>query len=99
MNADDLNDLLERVHDRQTFFAFVNALIVDRSDETAKERANPSSPYGPGVNGWENGTIEAFLAASLSWAQDTEMGVSQGLHDPPSWKEFAVFLYCGKIYE
>jgi hypothetical protein len=37
--------------------------------------------------------------AALSWAEDTDMGVDQGLPPEPSWRAFAVFLYCGKIYE
>ncbi|MBI3650905.1 MAG: hypothetical protein HY231_07625 [Acidobacteria bacterium] len=47
--------------------------------------------------GWENDTIENFLEAAL--AEDTDMGESQGLTEDQLWKKFAVFLYCGKIYE
>jgi hypothetical protein len=91
--------LLERVTDRESFLAFVRALIADREDEVAKERLRPISPWGPGANGWENGTIEAYLEAALSWAEATGVGEAQGLPAKPSWKAFAVFLYCGKIYE
>lgn len=95
----DLARLLEQVSDRASFFAFVRALIADRADAAAKEQVEPSNPWGPGANGWENDTIEAFLEAALRWAEDTNMGVSQGLADAPTWRAFAVFLYCGKIYE
>jgi len=95
----ELTDLLDQVCDRDSFFAFVQALIEDRRDEVEKERVRPSSPWGPGANGWENGTIEAYLEAALVWAGSTGMGESQGLPAGPTWRAFAVFLYCGKIYE
>ena len=98
MNTDLVNKL-EQVTDRYSFLVFVKALIEDRKDEKAKELITPSSPYGPGANGWENGTIEDFLEAALAWAEVTKMGQSQGLSEEPSWKAFAVFLYSGKIHE
>jgi hypothetical protein len=94
-----LHDALESVSDSASFLAFVRLLAEDRADEVRKEAANPSHPYGPGANGWENVTIEAFLEAALSWADSTNIGLSQGLAPDNPWKRFAVFLYCGKIYE
>jgi hypothetical protein len=98
---DDVRDPLDpdTVHDRESFFAFVRALAADRRASVAAERQAPSSPYGPQAGGWENATIESFLEAALSWGEDTDMGVSQGLPAEPSWQAFAAFLYCGKIYE
>jgi hypothetical protein len=95
----ELHEKLERVIDRESFFDFVSALLADRKEEEAKERENPSNPYGPGVNGWENTTIAAFLEAALAWAKATNMGETQGLPNEANWKGFALFLYCGKIYE
>jgi hypothetical protein len=89
-----LDELLKRVENRDTFLEFVAALAADRADEVAKEKARPSNPYGQGANGWENGTIEAFLDAALRWAED-----SGPLPIEPSWQAFATFLYCGKLYE
>jgi len=94
-----LHDALESVSDPASFLAFVRLLTEDRADEVRKGAANPSRPYGPGAHGWENGTIEAFLEAALSWAESTDLGLSQGLAPDNPWKRFAVFLYCGKIYE
>ena len=89
----------DQVHDRDSFFAFVHALAADRRAAVVAEAAEPSSPYGPDAGGWENVTIEDFLEAALSWAESTGMGESQGLPPGPSWRAFASFLFCGKIYE
>ena len=99
MSRRDPSDLLEKVTDQETFLRFVRALIGDRLDEEEKEPIQPSSSWGPGANGWQNGSIAAFLDAATRWAVDTEMGERQGLPPGPSWKKFAVFLYHGKIYE
>ena len=86
------------VHDRDSFIAFVAALVKDRKASVAAERAAPSSPYGPDAGGWENVTIESFLFAALRWAES-----SSGLREPwasePSWQGFARFLSAGKVYE
>ena len=95
----DLHILLESVADEKSFIAFAKALVADRIDEVAKERSAPSSPYGPGANGWENNTIEQFLDGAVSWAVATGVGLTQGLEPNNPWKRFAAFLYCGKIYE
>lgn len=97
---DTLLDALDRVQDRETFLDFVRALVKDKEDEDRKEAANPSSPWGPGANGWENGNIAQYLDAALAWGEsisgETHM---RSLPQEPSWKAFAEFLYCGKIYE
>lgn len=89
----------DAVHDRESFLAFVWALAADRRASVAAEEASPSSPYGPQAGGWENITIEAFLEAAAAWAASSGMGERQGLPPGPSWRAFANFLYCGKIYE
>jgi hypothetical protein len=95
----DLDHLLESVAGEASFLAFAKALLADRIDEVAKEHDKPSSPYGPGANGWESGTIEQFLQGAVSWAEATSIGITQGLDSSNPWKRFALFLYCGKIYE
>jgi hypothetical protein len=95
----DLHEQADAVHDGRTLLEFVKALIADREDEIAKESRSSSSPYGAGSNGWENGTIEDFLDAASRWAESTNFGRAQGLSDSNPWRQFAVFLYCGKIYE
>ena len=36
---------------------------------------------------------------AAQWAEDSDMGESQGLPAGPSWKVFAAFLLSGKVYE
>jgi len=91
--------VLNAVCDSKTFLEFVRELIADREDEVRKEKITPSSTYGPGANGWENGTIEAFLEAAVAWAEGSEFGAKQGLSPENNWRQFAEFLYLGKIYE
>ena len=79
----DLNARLEAVTDRDSFLAFVRALVADR--QTGQ--------------GWESDSIEQFLDAAAAWAEDSQFGDSQGLKEASPWKRFAVFLYCGKVYE
>jgi hypothetical protein len=95
----ELHDLLEQVKDRESFLVFVGALFEDWEDAVQKEKLTANSPYGRGANGWENGTIGAYLGAALRWAETTRMGQTQGLPSEPDWKAFALFLYSGKIYE
>jgi hypothetical protein len=94
----ELHEQADAVSDWRTLLAFARALIADREEEVAKEKESPSSPYGPGANGWENGRIEDFLEAATRWAESTRFGETQGLSGNP-WRQFAAFLYCGKIYE
>ncbi len=91
----DLHEKLEHVHDRESFFDFVKALIEDRV-EKAKDESR--FPHGGQPGGWENSTIEHYLESALAWAQDSR-NLPTGMPSEPSWHGFATFLYCGKIYE
>lgn len=91
----ELSDYLEAVVDESTFLAFVEALADDRR---VGDRAGADS-VGDVRNGWENESIQDFLEAGHAWAQDSAFGARQGLASASPWKKFAVFLYCGKIYE
>lgn len=83
----ELHDLLKQVHDDQTFLRFSRALMADRA-------ATP-----PDSVNWQNNTIEGFLESAIAWAEVSDFGIKQGLEQSNSWYRFAVFLYCGKIYE
>lgn len=95
----ELHEQLESINDQESFLCFVRALVADRRLSVQAEAVNPSSPYGPDVGGWENTSIESFLEAAVSWAEDSNFGLNQNLDSANLWKKFAVFLYCGKIYE
>ena len=93
-----LDEALANVSDRESFLTFVRILVEDWEDEVVKQRVQPSNPYGPEADGWEHGTIGAYLDAALRCAEDTAQ--LHGWQDTkPSWQAFAEFLYKGKYYE
>jgi hypothetical protein len=91
-----IGKIADEVCDEKSFLEFAKALEADRRRAVKAERLNPSNPYGPDAGGWENVSIENFLNAGISWAEDSEFR-----HIPASnpWKRFAIFLYAGKFYE
>ena len=91
----ELDERLEQVDGPKTFVTFVRQLIADRKEDVSQR----ADTFGRGVHGWENDSIEDFLEAGLAWAEDSNFGVKQGLERESPWKQFASFLYCGKIYE
>lgn len=86
----------DAVHDRESFIAFVDALIEDRAQADALEAESPDHYRYGGAAGWQSSSISAFLECALagSLAQQ-RWGGERG----PSWRDFAEFLYLGKIYE
>ena len=100
-SLDSLDDLLDSVCDEESFRRFLFALAADREDSSSKEAAQPSSPYGPDANGWENTTIDRFLYAAVRWARASEEGLPLADYEPPSnpWRRCAEILYAGKGYE
>jgi hypothetical protein len=79
----NLMETLEGVKDLDSFFAFVDALIADR--RTIGET-------------WENQSVEDYLEAAAAWARDSR-SQDNGISEEATWRTFAIFLYCGKIYE
>lgn len=73
---------------------------MDREQAALAERETPPSPYDLcEANGWQNVTIDGFLAGANAWAEDSDFGKTQGISPDNPWRQFATFLYCGKIYE
>jgi len=91
----DITEQANSVHSKQSFLEFVRALAADRVNEVELEKKTPSSPYGPGAKGWENGSIEAFLEAMEAWISDT----GDKVPEKPEWNTFARILLAGKYYE
>jgi hypothetical protein len=86
-------ELLGQVKDRESFLAFAKALLEERELAEKMEREEPEKYRLCGALGWENGSISSFLGAALACVED-------GSHfEESSWRGFAEFLYCGKIYE
>lgn len=95
----ELHEQLDRVADQESFLAFARALAEDRAAAVQAEAEEPAAPYGPNAGGWENTSIESFLESAIAWAEGSNFGARQGLATASPWKQFAAFLYCGKIYE
>jgi hypothetical protein len=100
-------EALELVNDQTTFLEFVRVLAADRAEGQRLLEAGGGvgfkMPDGTRLidcddNGWRNFTIADFLDASVAWAEASEFGARQGISQNP-WRQFATFLYCGKIYE
>lgn len=94
-------ELLDAVSDRDTFLAFLAALIVDREHAEDIERSNPKFHQWGGAGNWQNSSISAFLGAGSCYFQhpDYPHRDSPSHASPLSWRDFAEFLYFGKIYE
>jgi hypothetical protein len=98
---EELSLIADNVVDETSFLRFLKALADDWNDEQAKEILHPSSPYGPGANGWENVTIGNFLEAMIAWAH-ANPAEDTGLAGPASggiWKRVAHIVLAGKFYE
>jgi hypothetical protein len=94
----DLDELLERVTDEQSFTEFVAALGADFSRERALE-ATASSPYEAGASGWENGSVDTFLDAAAAWAVATSRNAQADAAVSNVWRRCAAILLAGKFYE
>ena len=95
----DLYKLADSVENEEDFIAFVVALMNDRADEELKESASPSSPFGSEANGWENGSIIAFLDAAAAWGEASKNGLRYYKKPENPWKRAAHILHAGKFYE
>lgn len=95
----NLNELLERVNDEQSFIEFIEALGADFASERVLEKTTPSSPYGPGALGWENGSVDTFLDAAAAWATASNMRSGSNVPVSNVWRRCAGILLAGKLYE
>lgn len=95
--SDDLDELLERVNDEQSFIAFIQALGADFALERTMNE--PLSPYGLGALGWENGSVDAFFEAAGAWAIDSSRQVGADVASANVWQRCASILLAGKFYE
>ena len=94
----DLEAIVERITDETSFLGFIHTLAMDRAAEVSEEAVNPSPPYGPGARGWENTTIESFLAAAVEGTIAQRKAAVRELATNP-WQRCAEILLTGKYYE
>jgi hypothetical protein len=88
--------LLDLVHDRDSFIEFVRALAEERDEAEKLEQKEPKRYILDGASDWKNGDVASFLYGALDYFSE------KPFHSPektPSWKMFADFLYHGKIIE
>ncbi len=90
-------DCVNDVVDEATFVEFLKSLADDWERERELEKVNPSSPYGPGALGWENGSIGQFLECAAACAEDNGLGREAFYGNP--WRAAAEILLGGKTYE
>jgi hypothetical protein len=93
----DLAKALNNVNSKEAFLEFVQALAADRAEEEKLEKQTPSSAYGPGGKGWENGSISSYLEAMVHWV--SAPANKKEFPEKVDWKTFAKILYAGKFYE
>lgn len=94
MADDGLRASMEAVRDEASFLRFVERLAADRRAAAALEHQRDGH-QGP----WANQTIEDFLSAAHHWAQDSSFGLRPGPRPDNPWQLFALFLWCGRLYE
>ena len=91
----ELHEIIDEVKDEQSFLVFAKALMKDREAHEGKPVDEAEF-----AGDWANNDISGFLESAIAWAEDFEFGVRQDTElQLNKWKQFAVFLYCGKIYE
>ncbi|WP_228553562.1 hypothetical protein [Pseudoalteromonas sp. PPB1] len=89
------HEILDEVKDEESFLLFVKSLIADREPHEGKSKDEVSF-----TEDWANNSISGFLEAAVAWVEDSDFGIHQDSElRTNKWKQFAVFLYCGKIYE
>lgn len=87
----DLDELLERVTDEQSFIEFIVALAADFPGGGALD--------GRIVSDWENGSVDTFLDAAAAWAVATSRNAQREVWIPNAWQRCAAILLAGKFYE
>jgi hypothetical protein len=91
-----LLELLDRVHDRETFLAFAEAFAEERRRVEGIEAADPEAYRWGGAEGWTNNCISLFIEGGLS---HFALGPDGSAIESPTWKDLAEFLWCGRFME
>ena len=94
----DLDELLERVNDEQSFIAFIHALSSDFASQPLLDNVTPLKRDEAGVSQWENGSVDTFLEAAAAWATASTR-ISPSTSETNIWQRCASILLAGKFYE
>ena len=89
-------ELLDQVHDRESFLAFAYAFAEERRRVEGIEAASPEVYQRGGAEGWNNNCISLFIEGGLS---HFEPGPDETVIENPTWKDLAKFLWCGRFME
>jgi len=94
MTKSTLSLALQAVVDEPSFLRFVGLLAEDRamSEATTLSRDGHQGE-------WANQTIQDFLLAAKSWAEDSDFGARPGPKPESQWARMAMFLWAGRGYE
>jgi hypothetical protein len=95
----DLISAAEKVTDELAFLRLLRCMATDWEDERQKELAAARPPYSAGANGWENGTIGAFLEAAAAWAEASSRTANVGSDVSDAWRRAAEIMVAGAFYE
>jgi len=89
MNDKTLFEILNEVHNEESFLYFLSVLEKDRRLYLEKNYSE----------GWRNDTIEDFLECAVEWGETSKGGLKYYKNPDNPWRRCADILYMGKIYE
>lgn len=87
-----LDEILQNVNSKETFFEFIKALMEDEIDENIKEKSSIPCEFSDGKNGWVNSSISQFLESIHAFGSEND-------NIKLEWKSIAFLFYAGKFYE
>jgi hypothetical protein len=98
--SDAVDAAAERVNDKLSFIAFIEALLVDLKAELAR----PDHETAWGAGRWSHPTLEGFLDGLAAFLTDhhdahTELGAEHDRLDANAWHTFADILMGARVYE
>src|SRR5437868_6707856 len=88
------DELLEKVHNQESFLSYARALAQERREAERLEGDKPTAGPLKGEVGWRDSTISRFIESGLGHFESDGTVI-----ESPTWKDLAMFLYYGKMYE